>query len=470
MSDAMAEPSGMSDVASFDDVNALAAVLVPARSRVLDVGCGEGTTASRLVGEGCRVWGVEPDKQRAELAEAACERVFVADIETMDLSELGDEPFDVVLCLDVLEHLVDPVQALRRLLGCLGEDGRVVASIPNVTHGSVRLTLLEGRFPYADSGMLDRGHLRFFDRRGVGQLLEQAGLVVAEQVDINRSLTETEIDVEPERWPAAVLDRLRDDPDASVYQFLVSAAASDHQPRRRRLGEQVVRTLVAQRRIIDEGAGYARRLEAQLSTGGDAAAAEAVRAEAVDGQIVELERELRVRISELETAQAEITYFERANSEHEVRLTAQRQAIANRDKQLTDARQAVLDRDKQLTDARRAVLDRDKQLTDARRAVLDRDKQLTDARRAVQDRDAKLAQTRRQVEQRMADLAERGRAAEERAAKLRRRNDELGAALRRITTRRAYRLIRAHDRWRRRFSSPGRRLRRRFGRVDRGST
>jgi SAM-dependent methyltransferase len=454
MSDATAPPPCVPvDVPCFDDVHALAAVLVPARSRVLDVGCGEGTMARRLAGEGCRVWGVEPDKQRAESAEAACERVFTADIETMDLSELGDEPFDVVLCLDVLEHLVDPVQALRRLLGCLGAGGRVVASIPNVTHGSVRLTLLDGRFPYSDSGLLDRGHLRFFDRRGVGQLFEEAGLVVVEQVDVRRSLTETEIDVEPERWSGELLDRLRDDPDASVYQFLLSAAVSNGDDYRGRLGDQVVRALVAQRRVIDDGTAYARRLEAQLVARNDAATVDAASDEAGDGQTGELERELRQRVAELDTAQREITYFERANSEQEARLSMQRQAIANRDKQLAE-------RDKQLAE-------RDKQRAEAAHAVQARDAKLEEQRRTVQHLHTQLAQTRRQRaqdQQTIAELVRRERAAEQRAATLKVGHDELDAVVRRITTRRAYRLIRVHDRWRRRLSSPGRLVRRPFRR------
>ena len=208
---------------NFDEPHSLAVLLVPARSRVLDVGCGDGTVARLLAAQGCSVWGVERDKELAELANDACDHVVVADVEGLDLAELGDDPFDVVLCLDVLEHLVDPVEALRRLTTRLAPTGRVVASIPNVAHGAVRLQLLEGSFRYADSGLLDRGRLHLYDRRGVEELFASAGLDVVEWLEIRRGLQETELPVEPERWPAQVIAELQADPDATVYQFMVTA-------------------------------------------------------------------------------------------------------------------------------------------------------------------------------------------------------------------------------------------------------
>src|SRR5688572_24500196 len=167
----------MDDKASaLQDVHTIAALLALGGRRVLDVGCGDGAVARLLASNGCRVWGIERDKELADLARDACESVIVADAEEVDLAELGDEPFDVLLCLDVLQHLIDPVETLRRLGTCLVPDGRVVASLPNVAHGDVRLELLGGAFPFTARELLDRGQLRFFDRRAVEVLISAAGL------------------------------------------------------------------------------------------------------------------------------------------------------------------------------------------------------------------------------------------------------------------------------------------------------
>ena len=59
-------------------------------------------------------------------------------------------------------------------------DGCVVASLPNVRHHSVVSALLEGNWSYEPAGLLDETHLRFFTRRDMVDLFEQAGFQVAE--------------------------------------------------------------------------------------------------------------------------------------------------------------------------------------------------------------------------------------------------------------------------------------------------
>jgi SAM-dependent methyltransferase len=80
-----------------------------------------------------------------------------------------------VLLADVLEHLVDPIHMLEEVKSALKPDGRVVASIPNVAHWTMRLRLLAGRFDYAPTGIMDATHLRWFTRKGVQRLFDGAG-------------------------------------------------------------------------------------------------------------------------------------------------------------------------------------------------------------------------------------------------------------------------------------------------------
>jgi len=192
--------------------------------RVLDIGCATGYVAAALGARGCTVIGIEGDARAAERAGAVTERVIVGDLEdpvTMDA--LGDETFDVVLCGDVLEHLVDPVGVLRRAVGRLRPDGIVIVSLPNVAHVDVRLNLLQGRFPYTELGLLDRTHLRFYTAASARELLEQAGLTVVRTERTRAPLYATEQAATIDRSAVgdALLQQVLADPDAETYQFVM---------------------------------------------------------------------------------------------------------------------------------------------------------------------------------------------------------------------------------------------------------
>jgi 2-polyprenyl-3-methyl-5-hydroxy-6-metoxy-1,4-benzoquinol methylase len=156
---------------------------VPDGARVLDVGCATGYLAAELGRRGCRVTGVEADPVVAELARAHCEAVVVGDVEDEacrgGLAALA--PFDAVLCGDVLEHLRDPWSALRALTALVVPGGEVVLSVPNVAHWTGRRAVARGRFAYAEHGLFDRTHLRFFTRASARELAQSAGLRVVRE-------------------------------------------------------------------------------------------------------------------------------------------------------------------------------------------------------------------------------------------------------------------------------------------------
>ncbi len=143
--------------------------------RVLEVGCASGALTERIQAMGCSVVGVERNTAAAEKASAFCEDVLVGDLEVMPL-DLEPASFDFLLLLNILEHLVDPKAALRRLLPFVRPSGRVVVAIPNVAHWSVRLRLFFGRFEYEESGILDRTHLRWYTFESARAMLEEAGV------------------------------------------------------------------------------------------------------------------------------------------------------------------------------------------------------------------------------------------------------------------------------------------------------
>lgn len=149
------------------------------RSRVLDVGCGTGAMTA-LVGR--RVTGtltaLEPNPARAAAARTRGLDVTCGVLDESFLA--GREPFEAIMFLDVLEHLVDPAEILSIARKGLAPGGYVIASVPNVAHWTVRLKLLLGKFDYVSQGIMDVTHLRWFTRKSFRLLFEQAGFEVVE--------------------------------------------------------------------------------------------------------------------------------------------------------------------------------------------------------------------------------------------------------------------------------------------------
>lgn len=155
--------------------------LLPARcERVLELGCGSGATLKWLKAQGlCQyAMGVELFEQAASIAANGLDKVQQGDVERMEL-DCPPAHFDLILCLDVLEHLHDPWQIMNRLVTYLKPGGRLIASIPNVRNvHALGPLLFKGQWRYADSGILDRTHLRFFTRESALQLVAGSGLQI----------------------------------------------------------------------------------------------------------------------------------------------------------------------------------------------------------------------------------------------------------------------------------------------------
>jgi SAM-dependent methyltransferase len=159
---------------------------LPAETRSLcDVGCAGGASgrAFRLRAPGVRVTGIEKDPRAAALARQRLDRVLEEDVlRALERLDREGERFDAFLFADVLEHLGDPVGALKRARRLAAARAVLVASVPNVGHLSLVRDLVAGRFDPVPAGLADAGHLRWFDRRFLAECLEEAGWRV-ERVD-----------------------------------------------------------------------------------------------------------------------------------------------------------------------------------------------------------------------------------------------------------------------------------------------
>jgi 2-polyprenyl-3-methyl-5-hydroxy-6-metoxy-1,4-benzoquinol methylase len=165
------------------------AVLPRPLGRVLDVGCGAGAMAPALRAAGAtEVVGVEIAPEPAALAAKLLNRVVNAPVE--EALDALDGAFDTTLCLDVLEHLVEPGEVVERLRMLAAPGGALQVSVPNARHYSlVRDLVVRGTFGYSDFGHRDKTHLRWFTRHDIVALIEAAGwrVVVTSVPPLHRS-------------------------------------------------------------------------------------------------------------------------------------------------------------------------------------------------------------------------------------------------------------------------------------------
>ena len=189
--------------------------------KVLDVGCATGYLARLLREKGCSVIGIEINQKAAEIARSFCEEVIAVDLERVSLAEiLSDRLFDVVVFGDILEHLRDPWRILQETHQVLAPSGYVVASIPNIAHGNIRLSLLQGNFDYQEVGILDNTHLRFFTRKTLEELFFDTGYSI-------EATERTQMPFEKSySHDTSLVEKLEKEPDIDTLQFIVRAFPS----------------------------------------------------------------------------------------------------------------------------------------------------------------------------------------------------------------------------------------------------
>lgn len=212
----------------YRNVRPEVAQFVPLATRhLLDVGCGAGDFGAAMKERGVsEVHGIELAEGPCRMAAARLDRIFAGDIEEMELP-YADGYYDCITFNDVLEHLREPAETLRKTARALAPDGVVVISLPNVRFCEVLGMLGQGRWQYADAGIMDRGHLRFFTAIEMRLMVEAAGLEVLDLLPLSY--------LRPEQAPrnpdgSLTIGRVRIDivddddyRDLLTYQYLVIA-------------------------------------------------------------------------------------------------------------------------------------------------------------------------------------------------------------------------------------------------------
>ncbi len=142
--------------------------------RILEIGCGGGDTLIEIKKQGIagEVVGIEMNSLDSSNQNSnLIDKLIIGNIEQIEL-DYPEKYFDVILCGDVLEHLIDPWSLILKLTKHLKENGIWIISLPNIREISTLYKIvIKGDFKYVDGGILDKTHLRFFCKKNIIELI-----------------------------------------------------------------------------------------------------------------------------------------------------------------------------------------------------------------------------------------------------------------------------------------------------------
>lgn len=215
-----------SQTIDIDAHNSVSHILknVKPNTTVLEFGCSSGYMTKYFKETlGCTVNIVEFNFSEGEEASAWAENSLIG-------SEDGDiekfywkyeiEPCDYIIFSDVLEHLINPHLVLKESVSLLKEGGSVLISVPNISHNSVIIDLMNDKFDYRELGLLDDTHLRFFTRSSLEKMVQDAGLRIEKEMNTFCAVEHTEFKNSLDDIPEAVADYLKSRQDGILYQFV----------------------------------------------------------------------------------------------------------------------------------------------------------------------------------------------------------------------------------------------------------
>lgn len=165
--------------------------------KVLDVGCARGYVGARIKAMGNFVAGIEISEPAAREARKVLDDVKICDIEK-DYPKFQIK-FDLAILPEILEHVFDPVEVLKKISSLLDDKGEIVITTPNILLWTNRAKILFGRFEYTDQGLMDFGHIRFFTYKFLKKALKDGGFQIIKE---NHIIFPGKLTKFLKRWPS----------------------------------------------------------------------------------------------------------------------------------------------------------------------------------------------------------------------------------------------------------------------------
>lgn len=146
-------------------------LLTQKTGQLLDAGCGRGWNSDFFQRKGFQVEAIDLSPEAVELTR---QRGILAQVLDLEQDQLEGE-YDLILCLEVLQFVIDPLKVLLKLESALKVRGELILSLPNEFHVLRRIKILFGQ---PDLGGYNAPHLRFFSPKEIRRLIRSSGLEI----------------------------------------------------------------------------------------------------------------------------------------------------------------------------------------------------------------------------------------------------------------------------------------------------
>ena len=196
--------------------------IIPDGVKVLDIGTGNGILSALLQKRHSNliIDGIEPNSYAAKLAKKYYRNFYIGYGQKF-FDVISQEKYDYIILADVIEHIADPLEFLKKLDSIISVKTKIILSIPNIAFGAIRFSLLNGNFDYIDSGIIERTHLRFFTLKTLETLISNSGLNIEKILFLQRSLFRSEIKIQNLKISPFLFHKVKKDPLSFTYHFLV---------------------------------------------------------------------------------------------------------------------------------------------------------------------------------------------------------------------------------------------------------
>ena len=202
---------------------------------VLELGPAEGRLTKYLAENmGAAVDIVEIDgeagKNAARFARNACLGEIEGDLDgVLWPNRLKSNRYDAVVFADVLEHLRNSADVLKKCRSLMKDDGVVLVSVPNIAHNSVLINLINNEFQYTSLGLLDNTHIHFFTGKSFRRMARESGYAIIREQPIDVAVGKNEIPCLYTMVNKATARELKLRNAGETYQYVFTLKKADNE-------------------------------------------------------------------------------------------------------------------------------------------------------------------------------------------------------------------------------------------------
>ena len=357
----------------------------------------------------CHVSIIEIDPEMYHVARQHADNGICTDLMDDEWVEYYKEcRFDTILCMDVLEHTTNPIQVVKNAAGLLKDNGFMIVSLPNICHNDIVAKMIQNRWEYTPTGLLDDTHVHFWGNDDLDTFFKSAGLTIVKRdaVYCATGYTEQFSDescVFDEKTYDALTAR---EIDGEIYQFVLLIQKTQYVEE-----NKIPKLNLFKKGTMNSQKFNLRELNQTIKNQGGHIDQLIRKEREYQAEIGRLNREGHNYLSEIVQLQQEklasqeqISDFRMKEQEYLKNLEKTGAELIFKIDELEQMRAGLCDRTRELEQTRAELNDRTGELEKTHAALRDRIGELEQTRAELDDRTGELEQTRAELNDRTGEL------------------------------------------------------------------